>query len=112
MGDSPREVVSTVELHCLYKRTINDKERTKNGVTQMVDVVVYVSPLELEKRTGSAEFTSTIRNSYSTISVEFNGKHYEVTNIIDLEPIFVGGKEMRIAYQINLHGSTGNKTFD
>lgn len=111
-GDNKRVPDKVVNLHCLYQRDLNDKQREKLGVNQEVTDILYVSPIELEKKFGSNKFPQEVRNSYAMISVEFLGKHYELLSIKDLEPMHNGKEVMCIAYQINLRATTGNYDYN
>lgn len=107
-GDSLREVDKIYEFGCFYMRNISDKQREKMGVTQDTTDVVYISPLELERKTGDVLFPDYVRSNYSRIAVEFIGAYYEILNIIDLEPMFNGKVYVCMAYQLNLKKTIGN----
>ena len=104
-GDGKRTVKKSVNLKCFYKRNISDKDREKMGVSQDVTSIVYISPLDLNAKTGSMSFDDDITESYSGIMVEFIGKLYQIESIIDLEPMFDGKEWVCLAYQINLKNS-------
>ena len=57
-------------------------------------------------------FPDYVRKSYSQISVEFLGEHYEIESIRDLEPMHNGKEYICLAYQVNLRATTGNNNFD
>lgn len=101
-GDGYRGVDKEFKLKCLYMRDISDKQREKHGIAQEVTDVLYVSPLELRKKTESINFPVNMRNSYANVEVSFLGKSYNIHNIKDLEPMHNGTEEMCVAYQINL----------
>lgn len=111
-GDNNRLPTMEFNLHCLYQRDLNDKQREKLGVNQNVTDVIYISPLELQQKTGSNKFPEEVRNSYAMISVEFLGKHFELLSIKDLEPVHNGMEVMCIAYQLNLRTDTGNRDYN
>ena len=106
--DSKREVEQEVVLRCFYMRNISDKQREKFGITQSTTDVVYISPIELEKKLGSKVLPDYVRNSYAQVTVSFLGKHHEIDSIIDLEPMHDGKEHTCLAYQMNLKQSTGN----
>jgi len=106
-GDGERSVDKEVELKCFYLRNISDKQREKTGVSQDVTDIVYISPLDLERKTNSDQLPDYIRNSYSNIMVEFLGTNYNVVNIKELEPMQVGNKFVCLAYQFNLKRTSG-----
>tara|TARA_Y100000031_G_C8057565_1_gene309075 strand:+ start:79 stop:510 length:432 start_codon:yes stop_codon:yes gene_type:complete len=108
-GDNERTIEKDITLGCLYRRNISDKVREEVGVDQNVTDIVYISPLELKRKYGSMEFPDYIRNSYSQFAVKFLGKHYEVVQIRELEPMELGGKMMCIAYMITLNRDKGNR---
>jgi hypothetical protein len=101
-GDGERSVDKEVELKCFYLRNISDKQREKTGVSQEVTDIVYVSPLDLERKTGSMDFPDYIKNAYSNLLVDFVGSRYSIVNIKELEPMQVGNKFVCLAYQLNL----------
>ena len=111
-GDGNRSVSTTVILKCFYMRNISDKQREKFGVNQDVTAIVYVSPLELEKKFGSITLPDYVRKSYSQLKISFLEKNYEIDSIIDLEPMHDGTQEICLAYQINLKTNTGNSGID
>jgi len=111
-GDSIRELDKEVELKCFYLRSISDKQREKTGVSQEVTDIVYVSPIELEKKYGTNKFPDYVRNAYSNISIEFIGGHYEILDIRELEPMHNGKEYVCLAYQINMKKTTGNTDFN
>lgn len=111
-GDSARNVKTSFELKCFYIRNISEKQREKMGITEDVDSVVYVSPLELRAKIGTDNFPDYVRNSYSQMSIDFLGKHQEIVSIVDLEPMQNGNTFMCLAYQINLKNTTGNTNID
>ncbi len=112
VGDGLRSVDKEVVLKCFYMRNISDKQRENIGVTQDVTDIVYISPLDLKKHYGSNQFPDYVRSAFSDLSVSFLGKHYEILNIIDLEPMQMGKEYVCLAYQLNLKTSTGNKNID
>lgn len=111
-GDNKRTENKVVDLHCLYQRDLNDKQREKLGVGQEVTDVIYITPIELEKKTGSNKFPEEVRKSFAMIAVEFLGQHYELLNIKDLEPMHNGKEVMCLAYQLNLRHTTGNRDYN
>lgn len=102
LGDGDREEKETFTLPCFYQRYLNDKQREKAGVNEEVKVSLFISPISLKPIFKSEEFPQHVRDSYSNISVELFGVHYEVESIRDLEPIQDFGEVTRVAYQINL----------
>lgn len=112
LGDSSRVPDKVYELRCLYQRYMNDKQREKAGVTEEVDLSLFISPLELEAKTGSFDFPEQVRSSYSGIAVELFGKHHEIESIRDLEPQQSMGRVTCVAYQINLKSGKGNTDFN
>lgn len=111
-GDSLRSVERELELTCLYQRYLNDKQREKAGVSELVSISIFISPLELEKKYGNFEFPKSVTSSYSGIAIIFDGQHHEIDSIRYLEPIQRLGKTTCIAYQINLRGGKGNTDFN
>lgn len=111
-GDSSRSIDKEVSLRCFYDRNLSDKSREKYGVSSEVTTIVFISPLELKQKYGDIKFPDYVRTSFSQISVTFLGKHYEIENIIDLEPMHNGKEWMCLAYQVNLMNSTGNTDID
>lgn len=111
-GDSQRTVDMEFGLRCFYQRYLNDKQREKAGVAEDVTLSVFISPLDLQAKTGSFDFPDYVRSSYSRIAVKMFGKHHEIESIRDLEPQQLAGKITCIAYQINLKGNTGNTDFN
>jgi len=111
-GDSTRSVDKEVILNCFYQRYLNDKQREKGGVGELVTMSIFISPLELERKYGTFDFPDYVRNSYSKIAIQFLGKHLEIESIRDLEPQQVFGKVTCVAYQINIKGDTGNTDFN
>lgn len=107
VGDNKRVPTKTVDLNCLYQRNLNDKMREKLGVNQEITDIIYISPQELQKKTGNAKFPEEVRNSYAMIAIEFLGNHYELNSIVDLEPMHNGNELMCIAYQLNLKTLSG-----
>ena len=111
-GDSKREIDKAYELHCLYQRYLNDKQREKAGVVEDVDLSIFISPLELEAVTGSFDFPENVRSSYSGMTVILFGKHHEIESIRDLEPQQSNGRDTCVAFQINLKSGKGNTDFN
>ena len=111
-GDSQREVEKEIVLKCFYMRNISDKQREKAGVNESVTDILYISPIELKNKYGSSTFPNYVRKSYSQMSVEFLGEHYEIDSIRDLEPMHNGKEYVCLAYQINLKATTGNRDFN
>lgn len=111
-GDGTRTATLEISLGCFYMRNISDKQREKMGIRQEVTDVIYISPLELQQKYGNTKLPGHIRNSYSQFSVSFLDKHYEIDSIIDLEPMHLGNEETCIAYQLNLKGTTGNRSIN
>jgi len=107
-GDSERDIDQEITLRCFYDRNLSDKRREKYGVSTEVTDIVFISPLELKAKYGNIRFPEYILSSFSQISVGFLGKHYEIDNIIELEPMHNGKEWVCLAYQINLMGTTGN----
>jgi hypothetical protein len=99
-------------LKCLFKREVDESERGLRGVGQTSKLTVYVSPIDLETATGSADFPDYVRNSYARISATFDNDHYEVTSIEDVEPLEIAGTRYVIAYKIILVSGTGDTDFD
>lgn len=95
-------VSQTFNIQCLYNRNITEKQREKEGIDQEVDTVLYISPLELELKTGSIDFPDYVRKSYSQITIQAFELVYKVTNIYEMEPLEVHGGRMCIAYRIDL----------
>ena len=112
LGDSKREPEKVISLKCRYQRYLNDKQREKAGVTEEVDMSVFISPLELEQKTGSFELPEQVRSSYSGIAVELFNQHHEIESIRDLEPQQRLGKVTCVALQINLKRGKGNTDFN
>lgn len=112
LGDSQRVPEKTFKLKCLYQRYLNDKQREKAGVVEGVTLSLFVSPLDLERTTGSFNFPAQVRSSYSGIAVQIFGQHHEVESIRDLEPIQLLGRDTCVALQINLKGSRGNTDYN
>lgn len=111
-GDGEREPDKVMVLRCFYMRNLSDKQREDIGVSQEVTDVVYISPLELKQKSGDDKFPEYVTNSFSQISIEFLGKHYELLNIVDLEPMHNGNSYTCLAYQLNLSFNTGNKSHE
>ena len=101
-GDSVRTVGQEVVLNCFYKRNISDKDRENSGVSEDVNTMLYISPLELKNKFGFFNFPAHVRKSYSQIEVEFLGEILEIESIRDLEPQHNGEEYTCLAYQINL----------
>lgn len=104
LGDGQREEVKTFKLRCFYQRYTNNKQREKAGVTEDVTYSLFISPLELQQKTGSSDFPEYVRKSYSRIKLDFQGSTRSIESIVDLEPSDLKGELTRIAYKINLKG--------
>lgn len=112
LGDNKREADKIISLKCRYQRYLNDKQREKAGVTEEVDMSVFISPIELEQKTGSFELPEQFRSSYSGVAVEIFNQHHEVESIRDLEPQQRLGRVTCVALQINLKRGKGNTDFN
>ena len=112
MGDNQREVETSFQLKCLYQRYTNQKQREKAGVTEEVELTIFISPLELEKKTGKFDFPEQVRSSYSGIAINIFGKHHEIESIKDLEPQQILGRDTCVALQLNLKNGKGNTDFN
>lgn len=102
VGEGKREAGKSYTFACFYTRNISDKQREKMGIAPNVTDVLYISPLELEKKTGSNKLPDFLKNSSSQTIVEFLGATYEIVNIIDLEPMHNGKEWVCLSYQFNL----------
>lgn len=111
-GDGNRSIDKSFDLKCFYQRNISDKQREKLGVTQDVTDIIYISPLELEKKYGSKNFADIVRNSYAGLFVKFLGSRYTLIKIVDLEPMHNGKEYVCLAYQLNLKLHSDDNTLD
>lgn len=93
---------NSIKLHCFYNRTDSDIVRSKYGVSEEVTLVVFVSPIELEKKTGSTRFSERIMRNKQLVKVKFNGNEYFVQNILYKEEFPDANETMAIAIQLNL----------
>lgn len=101
IGEGKREPGKEYSFACFYTRNISDKQREKMGIADNVTDVIYISPLEVAKKTGSSKLPDFLVNSTSQTIVEFLGATYEIVNIIDLEPMHNGKEWVCLAYQFN-----------
>ena len=75
-----------VAIHCLYKRQLNDYQRTKYGIDEDVQAVIYVPPQIL------AQIFGTFQLDYKRINIMFsdlkNDEVYVVRRMVYLEPLY------------------------
>jgi len=74
-----------LELHCLYSQNISKVTREKYGVSDDVSLVINISVLELEEKTGSKELGERLMETKSGIRILFNNKFYTLDNIRESE---------------------------
>lgn len=110
-GEGTRSVATEVTLKCLYKKNISAIDRQKHGLSQEVMAMVYVSPLELQQKTGSQLFPGYTMGGYARMAVEFLGAHYEVESVVPLESQFNGNMFTCVSYQLNLKNTAGLKSY-
>ena len=72
------------------------------GVTVDTSVVAYISPIELQAKTGSASIPAEMMSSFRRMKVQFIGKTFEIIRVTEVEPMVLQGGVMCIAYQFDL----------
>jgi len=102
LGEGVRTVTSQHTLKCLYRWVKSDKMRENMGVTVDTSVVAYISPIELQAKTGSASIPAEMMSSFRRMKVQFIGKTFEIIRVTEVEPMVLQGGVMCIAYQFDL----------
>ena len=102
-GDSDRDLqTNKLKLHCLYHKSISDNERSKYGIAKEVKSRVYISPLELQKLTGSQKFDDSIMAAPNLILCDFQGEQFEVFQLIEQESQVYGDEQISLAIELRL----------
>ena len=107
VGGGTLQDTTTFKLKALFKKIVTEKDREKYGVDTNVSIIIYISPLELEQKTGSKTFPDYFMNSYAGYSLEFQKRLYEVERVIMLEEFFTTDEIMCMAYQFDLSREGG-----
>ena len=101
-GEDDELAVESYTMQCLYKRRIDDKARKKFGIEEKVSTLVYISPLQLKKLTGSEFLDPKIMANQSRIRVKLFNVSYLVTQIVEHEPMEHNGRSYAISYEFRL----------
>jgi len=100
------EAGKTLQMHCLYNRTISKIERDKFGIVEEVVSRVFISPLELKKQLGEYRFPKQVMSSKAGIRVTLFDEIYLVQQIIELEPMEVVETKQSLSIAIELRLSS------
>jgi hypothetical protein len=102
IGDSDvtYEESKKVVLKCFFSRVLNDIQRAKYGVLDTTNLILHISPLELEEKTGSKEFTERLM-AVKSIPLEFNGGQYIPTQIKLIEALENDGFPIAFEFQLS-----------
>lgn len=93
---------TTYNFHCAYKRNLTDKFRTSYGIDDDITAIIYLSPLEVKKFTGTKEFIASVKVNTQKVRITLFGVVYRIKRYIELEPMKVGTDMLSLAYEFRL----------
>lgn len=102
LGEGTQAVANQYVLKCLYRWMRSDKQREREGVSTDTDIIVYISPLELFNKSGSASIPANLMTAFQRMKISFIGKEFEIVRVTEVEPMILQTGVMCIAYQFNL----------
>lgn len=102
LGEGAQTVDNQYVLKCLYRWMRSDKQREREGVSLDTDIIVYISPLELFNKSGSASIPANFMKAFQKMKIAFLGKEFEIVRVTEVEPMVLQSGVMCIAYQFNL----------
>jgi hypothetical protein len=102
LGEGEESDAGTYQFQCFYRWMRNDKMRERSGVETDVDMVIYISPIDLFKKTGSYSIPENYMKAFAKMRVTFIGEQFEIKKVVEVEPMAVDGGRTCIAYQFDL----------
>lgn len=97
VGDSDRDV-KQYEFPCLYEKTVDVMQREKYGLPDMIDGIVFLSPLQLVPVLG----TYLINKERTKIT--FEGRTHVIDRVIYLESLFNSCVSVQLDIKDDLKG--------
>lgn len=102
LGEGTESDGGTYEFQCLYRWMRNDKMREKAGVSTDVDMVIYISTIDLFNKTGSYSIPENYMKAFAKMQVTFIGKQFEIKKVVEVEPMQIESGVTCIAYEFDL----------
>jgi len=101
IGESAVVEKDPLILRAFYVKTDNENIRADLGLAEDIALIVYISPLDLERQTGDKNFTVNI-DKLLNVRAEFINIDYRVKKINKIEPVTIDGDFLHLAYELQL----------